>query len=57
MRDFLGKQPIEDDGGWSEEAWAAGYSSAVDDAIDMFKHHGSIPFNADEVIDQLKKLK
>lgn len=56
MRDFLGKQAIEDDGGWSEEAWAAGYRAAVADAIDMFKHHGSIPFDADEVVDQLKKL-
>ena len=36
--------------------WKAGYSAAVADAIDMFKSLGSIPFSADEVVDQLKKL-
>jgi hypothetical protein len=55
MLDFLGKS--EDDEGWSEEVWRAGYRAAVADAIDMFKHLGSIPFDADEVVDQLEKLK
>lgn len=54
MQEFLGKS--EDDGGWSEEVWRAGYNAAVADAIDMFKSLGSIPFSADEVVDQLKKL-
>lgn len=54
MQEFLGKS--EDDEGWSEEVWRAGYRAAVDDAIDMFKSLGSIPFSADEVVDQLKKL-
>ena len=54
MQEFLGKS--EDDEGWSEEVWRAGYSAAIDDAIDMFKSLGSIPFSADEVVDQLKKL-
>ena len=54
MQEFLGKS--EDDGGWSEEVWKAGYSAAVSDAIDMFKSLGSIPFSADEVVDQVKKL-
>jgi len=47
---------MENDEGWSEEVWRAGYAAAVADAIDMFKPHGAIPFYADEVIDQLKKL-
>lgn len=54
MQEFLGKS--EDDEGWPEEVWKAGYSAAVADAIDMFKSLGSIPFSADEVVDQLKKL-
>jgi hypothetical protein len=54
MQEFLGKS--EDDEGWSEEVWKAGYNAAVADAIDMFKSLGSIPFSADEVVDQLKKL-
>lgn len=54
MQEFLGKS--EDDEGWSEEVWRAGYSAAISDAIDMFKSLGSIPFSADEVVDQLKKL-
>lgn len=57
MLEFLGKQSIENDGGWSEECWASGYAAAVADAIDMFKHLGSIPFDADEVVEQLEKLK
>ena len=55
MQDFLGKS--EDDEGWPEEVWRAGYSAAVNDAIDMFKHLGSIPFDADEVVDRLQKLR
>jgi hypothetical protein len=57
MKDFLGKQAVEDDEGWSEEVWRAGYRAAVADAIDMFKHLGSIPFDADEVVEQLEKLR
>jgi hypothetical protein len=57
MLEFLGKQAVEEDGGWSEEAWSAGYSAAVADAIDMFTQFGSIPFDADEVVDQLEKLR
>lgn len=57
MKDFLGKSAVEDDEGWSEEVWSAGYRAAVADAIDMFKHLKSIPFGADEVVDQLEKLK
>lgn len=56
MQEFLGKSAVEEDEGWSEEVWRAGYSAAIDDAIDMFKSLGSIPFDADEVVDQLKKL-
>ena len=56
MEDFLGKQAVEDDEGWSEEVWRAGYRAAVADAIDMFKSLGRVPFAADEVVDQLKKL-
>ena len=55
LQDFLGK--AENDEGWSEEVWKAGYQAAVADAIDMFKSLGSIPFAADEVITQLEKLK
>jgi hypothetical protein len=55
MKDFLGKS--EDDEGWSEEVWKAGYQAAIADAIDMFKRLGSIPFDADEVVDQLEKLR
>lgn len=55
MLEFLGKS--ENDEGWSEEVWRAGYAAAVADAIDMFKRLGSIPFAADEVVDQLEKLK
>ncbi len=57
MKEFLCKQAVEDDEGWSEEVWRAGYRAAVADAIDMFKQFGSIPFDADEVVDQLEKLK
>ena len=57
MQNFLGKSAVEDDEGWSEEVWRAGYRAAVADAIDMFKQFGSIPFDADEVVDQLEKLK
>jgi hypothetical protein len=57
MLEFLGKESIENDEGWSEEVWGAGYKAAVEDAIDMFKAFGSIPFDADEVVDQLEKLK
>ena len=57
MLEFLGKQAIENDEGWSEEVWRAGYAAAVADAIDMFKSLGSIPFDADEVVDQLQKLR
>lgn len=57
MLEFLGKQAVENDGCWSEEAWANGYAAAVADAIDMFKSLGSIPFAADEVVDQLQKLR
>jgi hypothetical protein len=55
MQEFLGKS--EDDEGWSEEVWRAGYRAAVADAIDMFKQLGSIPFAADEVIYELEKLR
>ena len=55
MQEFLGKS--ENDDGWSEEVWKAGYAAAVSDAIDMFKSLGSIPFDADEVVEQLKKLR
>jgi hypothetical protein len=57
MLEFLGKQAIENDEGWSEEAWSNGYAAAVADAIDMFKLLGRIPFAADEVVAQLEKLK
>ena len=57
MQNFLGKSAVEDDEGWSEEVWRAGYRAAVADAIDMFKRLGSIPFDADEVVDQLEKLR
>jgi hypothetical protein len=57
MLEFLGKESIENDEGWSEEAWGAGYKAAVADAIDMFKPLGRVPFAADEVITQLEKLK
>jgi hypothetical protein len=57
MLEFLGRQAIENDNGWSEEVWRAGYAAAVADAIDMFKSLGSIPFDADEVVDQLQKLR
>jgi hypothetical protein len=57
MLEFLGKESIENDEGWSEEVWGAGYQAAVADAIDMFKSFGSIPFDADEVVDQLQKLR
>jgi hypothetical protein len=56
MLEFLGKSAVEEDEGWSELVWRAGYRAAVADAIDMFKSLGSIPFSADEVVDQLKKL-
>jgi hypothetical protein len=56
MQEFLGKSAVEEDEGWSESVWRAGYSAAIADAIDMFKSLGSIPFSADEVVDQLKKL-
>jgi hypothetical protein len=57
MLDFLGKSAIEDDNNWSEEAWSNGYSAAVEDAIDMFKALGRVPFEANEVVMQLEKLK
>ena len=57
MLEFLGKESIENDEGWSEEAWGNGYAAAVADAIDMVKSLGSIPFAADEVVTQLEKLK
>ena len=57
MLEFLGKQAVENDSGWSEEAWANGYAAAVADAIDMFKSLGSSPFGANEVVDQLQKLR
>jgi hypothetical protein len=57
MLEFLGKQAVENDGCWSEEAWSNGYAAAVADAIDMFKSMGKIPFEADEVAAQLEKLK
>lgn len=57
MQEFLGKSAVEEDEGWSEEVWKAGYSAAVADAIDLFKPLGSIPFAADEVVDHLEKLK
>jgi hypothetical protein len=57
MLEFLGKESIENDEGWSEEVWGAGYKAAVADAIDMFKPMGRVPFAADEVITQLEKLK
>lgn len=57
MKEFLGRQAVEDDDGWSEEVWRAGYRAAIADAIDMFKSLGQIPFAADEVVDQLEKLK
>jgi hypothetical protein len=56
MQEFLGKESVENDEGWSEEVWGAGYKAAVADAIDMFKSLGRIPFAADEVVTQLKKL-
>lgn len=56
MEDFLGKQAVEDDEGWSEEVWRAGYRAAIADAIDMFKSLGRVPFAADEVVTQLEKL-
>ena len=57
MLEFLGKQAMEGDEGWSEEVWRAGYSAALADAMDMFKSLGKIPFAANEVVDQLEKLK
>jgi hypothetical protein len=57
MQEFLGKESIENDEGWSEVVWRTGYKAAVEDAIDMFKSLGSIPFAADEVVTQLEKLK
>jgi hypothetical protein len=57
MLEFLGKEAIENDESWSEEAWSNGYAAAVADAIDMFKSLGRIPFAADEVVAQLEKLK
>ncbi|RPI68379.1 MAG: hypothetical protein EHM38_08590 [Geobacteraceae bacterium] len=57
MLEFLGKESVESDESWSEEVWGAGYQAAVADAIDMFKSFGSIPFDADEVVDQLQKLR
>ena len=57
MQEFLGKASIEDDEGWSELVWRAGYAAAVFDAIDMFKSLGSIPFDADEVVEELQKLR
>ena len=57
MLEFLGGQAMENDEGWSEEVWRAGYRAAVADAIDMFKPLGRVPFAADEVITQLEKLK
>jgi hypothetical protein len=51
MQEFLGTS--ENDDGWSEAVWKAGYAAAVSDAIDMFKSLGSIPFDADEVVEQL----
>ena len=57
MQNFLGKSAVENDEGWSEEVWRAGYRAAVADAIDMFKQLGSIPFAADEVIYELEKLR
>lgn len=57
MNEFLCKQAVEDDDGWSIEVWRDGYTAAVCDAIDMFKRLGSIPFDADEVVEQLEKLK
>jgi hypothetical protein len=56
MLEFLGKESVENDEGWSEEVWRAGYQAAVADAIDMFKSMGRIPFAADEVVTQLEKL-
>jgi hypothetical protein len=56
MQDFLGKSAVEDDEGWSEEVWKAGYRAAIADAVDMFKALGRIPYAADEVVDQLEKL-
>jgi len=57
MQEFLGKESVENDEGWSEEVWGSGYKAAVADAIDMFKPLGRIPFAADEVVTQLEKLK
>jgi hypothetical protein len=57
MQNFLGKSAVEDDEGWSEEVWRAGYAAAVADAIDVFKALGRVPFAADEVVTQLEKLK
>ena len=57
MQDFLGKSAVEDDEGWSEQVWRAGYAAAVADAIDVFKALGRVPFAADEVVTQLEKLK
>ena len=56
MQEFLGKESVENDEGWSEEVWRAGYRAAVADAMDMFKSLGRVPFDADEVVTQLKKL-
>ena len=57
MQEFLGKSAVEEDEGWSESVWRAGYRAAIADAIDMFKSLGSIPFIADEVVDELEKLR
>jgi hypothetical protein len=57
MQEFLGKESVENDEGWSEEVWRAGYRAAVDDAKDMFKSLGRVPFAADEVVTQLEKLR
>jgi len=57
MQEFLGKESVENDEGWSEVVWRAGYAAAVSDAIDMFKSLGKVPFAADEVITQLEKLR
>jgi hypothetical protein len=56
MQEFLGKESVENDEGWSEEVWRAGYRAAITDAIDMFKSLGRVPFAADEVVTQLEKL-
>jgi hypothetical protein len=54
---FIGSKAFEDDGGWSYAVWCAAHEAALQQAIEKFKRHGSIPFDADEVVEELQKLR